>query len=61
MKFTNRFLWEPSVKRLWIRRGVFMGSIMGDENFLHSSACHKEKLYDIMGSHKARDTNIIGF
>jgi hypothetical protein len=30
------------VKKLWVRRGVFMGLIMGDEISDHSSACHKK-------------------
>jgi hypothetical protein len=38
-----------------------MGSIMGDEVSERSSACHKKKLSDIMGSHNARNTNIMGF
>ncbi len=39
-----------------------MGSIMGDEISEHSSACHKKSYesYDIMGSHNARNTNIMG-
>jgi hypothetical protein len=38
--------------------GGFMGSIMGYEIPEHSSACHK-KVEDIMGSHNARNTNIM--
>ncbi len=52
---------EPSRKKLWVQSGVIMGSIiMGDETFEHSSACHKKKLWDIMGSHNARNTNVMG-
>jgi hypothetical protein len=29
-------------EKSWVRRGVFMGSIMGDEISEHSSACHKK-------------------
>ncbi len=40
--------------------GFFLVWIMGDGISEHSSACHKKELLDIMGSHNARNMNVMG-
>jgi hypothetical protein len=42
--------------------GVCMGLIIGDDISEHSSACHEKScnIVDNMGSHDARNTNVMG-
>jgi hypothetical protein len=58
-KITQLFLWEPSEKKLWVRRG-FLWVQLWEMKFLNILVLAIKKVVRIMGSHNARNTNVMG-